>query len=98
MSTQLLESTDSLLIDSSNKHSGTEMNKMPAPEVSERILSTRQVTELTGLHAVTLWRRAKSGDFRLPMKITERKNGWLYSEVMAWLAQRPHANYGTKAA
>ena len=85
------------MIDSPNKNSWAEMNKMPAPEVSERILSTRQVTELTGLHAVTLWRRARKGDFPLPMKITERKNGWLYSEVMAWLATRPHANYGTAA-
>ena len=27
------------------------------------------------------------------MKITERKNGWLRSDILAWLAKRPHANY-----
>ena len=66
-------------------------------ESTDRVLSTRQLSELTGLHAVTIWRLTRKGDFPAPMKITSRKNGWLLSQVMTWLADRPHANYGTHA-
>jgi predicted DNA-binding transcriptional regulator AlpA len=69
-----------------------------SPEVTDRILSTREVSQMTGLHPVSLWRHAKNRTFPLPLKITERKNGWRHSDIVAWLANRPHANYGTHAA
>jgi prophage regulatory protein len=67
-------------------------------EVSDRVLNTRQVADLTNLHPVTLWRLARRGEFPAPIKITARKNGWPLSTVLAWLSQRPHANYGANVA
>jgi len=66
-------------------------------ESTDRVLSTRQLSDLTGLHPVTLWRMARRGDFPAPIKMTSRKNGWILSQVMAWLANRPHAGYGAGA-
>ena len=68
------------------------------PEAEDRVLSTQEVCATTGLHPVTLWRLAKNREFPVPLKITARKNGWLRSQVLEWLANRPSANYGRHAA
>jgi predicted DNA-binding transcriptional regulator AlpA len=59
-----------------------------------RILNSRQVTELLGLNAVTLWRMCRDGRFPAPLKLSIRKNGWPADEIYAWIASRPKANYG----
>ncbi len=44
---------------------------------------------------VTLWRRAKAGTFPKPVKLSASRNGWIESEVNAWIearaAERPQA-------
>ncbi|WP_423959697.1 helix-turn-helix transcriptional regulator [Candidatus Binatus sp.] len=69
-----------------------------SPEITDPVLATRDVVELVGLHQVTIWRLCREGQFPAPMKITGRKNGWLRSEIINWLATRPHAAYGAARA
>jgi prophage regulatory protein len=65
---------------------------------SRRILGTAEVSRMLGLNPVTLWRMCREGRFPLPIKLTARRNGWPLGQVEEWLAQRPHANYGTAKA
>jgi predicted DNA-binding transcriptional regulator AlpA len=46
---------------------------------------------VTGLHATTIWRKCKAGEFPSPTYIGERRS-WLESELLAWVkeqAERP---------
>jgi prophage regulatory protein len=38
--------------------------------------------------SVTLWRRAREGSFPRPVKLSASRNGWIESEVDAWLEAR----------
>jgi prophage regulatory protein len=42
----------------------------------------------SGLARDTLYRRARTGDFPKPVKLSERASGWFEDEIDAWLAQR----------
>jgi predicted DNA-binding transcriptional regulator AlpA len=74
--------------------------KENSAEFTERILSTKEVAAMTNLHPVTLWRLARRPEsgFPAPIKLTQRKNGWPLSQIVAWLAKRPSAIYGSHGA
>ena len=57
-----------------------------------RILRTPEVVRLTGLSKTTLWRRVRSGDFPVPLKLGSlgtRSIGWREDDVERWLDSRP---------
>jgi prophage regulatory protein len=55
---------------------------------SRRILRLPDVMRKSGLARDTLYRRARTGDFPKPVKLSERASGWFEDEIDAWLAQR----------
>jgi predicted DNA-binding transcriptional regulator AlpA len=80
-----------------------ERSDSQSQEIADPILATRDVVALIRLHPVTIWRLCRAGDFPLPIKLTGAKtkngrNGWPRSQIIKWLATRPTANYGARAA
>ena len=54
-----------------------------------RILKTNEVVKIIGLSKVTIWRMEKSGAFPKRINLTNRRVGWIESEVLEWLESRP---------
>lgn len=63
------------------------------PEVTQvRLLSFKQVQDITGMSRSTIYRQVKSGDFPRPMLVSQRRVGFLSYELQIWLdAQRSAA-------
>lgn len=53
-----------------------------------RILRLRQVCELTGLSASTIWRRERAGDFPRRLQLGANSVGWLEDEILEWIRSR----------
>ena len=52
----------------------------------DRILSKREVIQLCGLSATTLWRECRAGRFPKPVPISKGRVGWLESAILSWIA------------
>jgi prophage regulatory protein len=57
--------------------------------MTERVLSTREVMEVTSLGRTTLWRLEREGEFPARRRLIGHRVGWLQSEVDGWLQGRP---------
>ena len=58
----------------------------------ERIMRIPEVVQVTGLSRTTIWRRVKSGDFPVPVRLgslATRSIGWRESEIRRWIEGRP---------
>ena len=58
----------------------------------ERIMRIPEVVETTGLSKTTIWRRVRSGDFPMPVKLGSlgtRSIGWREGDVERWIDGRP---------
>ncbi len=56
------------------------------------LVGISKITQLTGTHAVTIWRWVRDGKFPAPIYLQSRRR-WRLAEVLAWLdaqAARPH--------
>jgi prophage regulatory protein len=72
----------------------TDLKKMfPDPPIQQRILRGDEVYRLVGLHAVTVWRLRKAGKFPRPVKLGGNSIGWIESDIIDWIASRPHTVY-----
>jgi len=61
----------------------------PPPENnSERILSSAEVQDITGLSRTTIWRLERSGDFPARLPLCPGRVGWRYSDVMEWVERK----------
>ena len=56
-----------------------------------RLLSYRQVADLTGLSRATIWRRVRDGSLAAPLQISTNRVGWLARDIAEWLDSRPKA-------
>jgi prophage regulatory protein len=54
-----------------------------------RILKTNEVVKIIGLSKVTIWRMERSGTFPQRINLTNRRVGWIESEIFEWLESRP---------
>ena len=57
-----------------------------------RILKIKEVVAATGLSKTTIWRRLRSGDFPLAVKLggaNSRRIGWRQEDIEEWLNSRP---------
>ena len=57
----------------------------------ERMMRTPEVVRLTGLSKTTIWRRVRSGDFPVPVKLGSlgtRSVGWREGDVERWIDSR----------
>lgn len=58
------------------------------PEVT-RVIRLRDVTEITGLSAATVWRLARNdGKFPKPFQLSPGATVWDCAELMEWLETR----------
>jgi excisionase family DNA binding protein len=53
----------------------------------DQILSTREVTRITGKHRCTIYRWVESGQFPKKKASAGREIGWRRSDVQRWLAE-----------
>lgn len=76
-----------LLNNVTNKASSTipEVDTKPEDNFPERILRTKEITEITGLSRSTIWRMEKAGKFPKRVRISETGVGWRWSEVSNWM-------------
>lgn len=56
-----------------------------------RFLSFKEVQQLTGLSRSTIYRQVRRGDFPRPRTISERKVGFLETDLERWFKERGFA-------
>lgn len=54
----------------------------------EKLLSMREVIEITGLSRQQIWVHRRAGAFPQPCKTSERRVGFLASEIQSWIKAR----------
>ena len=54
-----------------------------------RILNSNEVVKKIGLSKVTIWRRERDGSFPKRINLSERRVGWVESEIEDWVDSRP---------
>ena len=54
-----------------------------------RILKTNEVVKIIGLSKVTIWRMERSGTFPKRINLSDRRVGWVESEILEWIDSRP---------
>ena len=54
-----------------------------------RLLRTKQVTAITGLSRMTIYRLERSGLFPLRRKLGKNSVGWLDEDITSWIASCP---------
>ena len=57
--------------------------------MSPKILNVKQLSEVTGLSPVTIWRKEKKGEFPARRQLGSRRVGWLTREIDEWLEATP---------
>jgi prophage regulatory protein len=65
-------------------------------ELEIRMLSVKEVMEMTGLSRTTLWRRVRNGEFPLPRQLGPRRSAWLNTEILDHLTNLPAVSHGGK--
>jgi prophage regulatory protein len=50
-----------------------------------RILKANEVVKVIGLSKVTIWRMERSGTFPKRINLSDRRVGWIESEILEWL-------------
>ena len=58
----------------------------------ERLITSRQITEETGISRATIYRLLQNGAFPKPIRIGPRATRWLASDIKAWLVERKAAS------
>ncbi len=54
-----------------------------------RLLRTKQVTTMTGLSRMTIYRLERAGLFPAPRKLGQNSVGWIDEDITAWIASTP---------
>lgn len=65
------------------------------PNDASYVLRRRDVQVRTGLAPSSLYQLIQSGQFPKPIQLSERRVGWLASEVEAWIKARVEARAST---
>lgn len=58
----------------------------------DRVLSMPEVKKITGMGESTIFRHAAAGTFPSAIRLTSRRSGWLESELVHWLKNRPRVH------
>lgn len=61
----------------------------PPPEAIMQLLRTKQVTTMTGLSRMTIYRLELAGQFPARRKLAKNSVAWLEDEIKAWIKSRP---------
>jgi len=54
-----------------------------------RLLRTKEVTTVTGLSRMTIYRLERAGAFPARRKLGRNSVGWLDQDITSWIASRP---------
>jgi prophage regulatory protein len=54
-----------------------------------RLLRTKEVTAVTGLSRMTIYRLELSGAFPRRRRLSRNSVGWLEEDIKSWIASRP---------
>ena len=54
----------------------------------DRFLRARDVARMVGLSQTTLWRLGRTGEFPLPLRITQGRKAWSERAVLEWMESR----------
>jgi|TARA_B100000315_G_scaffold111505_1_gene102289 predicted DNA-binding transcriptional regulator AlpA len=54
-----------------------------------KILNAKQVTQITNLSRVTLWRMERAGKFPQRISISPNRVGWRDDDINDWIDSRP---------
>ena len=57
-----------------------------------KVLPIREVTNLTGLSRVTIWRMEQKGMFPQIIALSPRRVGWREDEISEWLESLPRVS------
>lgn len=57
----------------------------PVQSSTERIVSSKEVQELTGLSRTTIWRLERNGEFPARVQLSSTRIGWRFTEVQEWI-------------
>lgn len=57
--------------------------------LNDQLLRVPEVSQITSLSRVSIWRYEKQGKFPQRRKIGPNRVGWLESEVRSWMSTRP---------
>ena len=60
-------------------------------QISQKLLSLKQVIAMVGLTKSTIYRLMDAGDFPRPLKLGSRCVRWLVDDVNAWISSLPSA-------
>lgn len=64
-------------------------NDLPTEDI--RIIRIRDVIALTGLSRSAIYAAVKAGTFPRQVKLSVRSAGWVRSEIVAWMKERPRS-------
>ena len=53
--------------------------------MDEKLMSIKEVKDITTLSHTTIYKLIKRGEFPAPLKITGKSSAWLYSEIIEWI-------------
>jgi len=56
------------------------------------IIRPGQLAEILSVSSVTVWRMEKRGELPPRRKISNRCVGWLETDILEWLENRPYVN------
>ena len=57
----------------------------------DRLLTEKQVQEMTGLSHTSIWRWQLDGKFPQRRIVSDNRTAWLESEIVEWMHQLPTA-------
>jgi prophage regulatory protein len=57
-------------------------------DLGQRVISLAEVMAKTGMSKSTIYALVSQGAFPSQIKLTDRKSGWLLSEIDQWIEQK----------
>ena len=66
------------------------------PELMDRFIRIKEVSEITGLAKATIYRYVNAGKFPRPIPLGGRRVAWTRAELQAWMKERLAARTTTK--
>ena len=61
-------------------------------ETTGKLISKKQVSEMTSLSATTIWRQIRAGKFPAGIKISDNRIAWRESDLTNWLKSKSNDN------
>jgi prophage regulatory protein len=57
-----------------------------------KILNSKEISQITGLSRVTVWRMERKGQFPKRITLSPRRVGWIEDQINKWIFERKEVN------